>query len=302
MAKVSNAIEILPKIWTAWVRCTSVTDDRQTDGRAIAYSEREHEFTFAKNHGYANRRLRRKNSRFISLSTNVVFSTFSQRDTSITVSRVCSAYAVETEAAFDRPTNVLATDKWSDEPTYTRERTHLCPSPGDSHKRASLYETAGNSAVNKFSTKSFVHLQIWRHCDVTIRDTWALIRNLIRAAFGRCEALSRGILQILYLTVDKYTVSQKTSHLWFAITLTYMNSFWYFFGRNVTDKVSNQIRFTVPPQITCASALPWKTEKHGNHIFHSNAVSVHCENSTSRSLISSVFLTHDSFSRCCMSP
>jgi len=26
------------------------TDDRQTDGRAIAYSEREREFTFAKNH------------------------------------------------------------------------------------------------------------------------------------------------------------------------------------------------------------------------------------------------------------
>jgi len=25
------------------------TDDRQTDGRAIAYSEREREFTFAKN-------------------------------------------------------------------------------------------------------------------------------------------------------------------------------------------------------------------------------------------------------------
>jgi len=39
----------LPKIWTAWVGRTNVTDDRQTtDGRAIAYSEREREFTFAK--------------------------------------------------------------------------------------------------------------------------------------------------------------------------------------------------------------------------------------------------------------
>jgi len=52
MAKVPNAVEILPKIWTAWVRRTSVTDDRQTDtrytdGRAIAYSERKREFTFA---------------------------------------------------------------------------------------------------------------------------------------------------------------------------------------------------------------------------------------------------------------
>ena len=45
MAKVPNAVEILPKISTARVGCTSVTDrqttDRQqTDGQAIAYSER----------------------------------------------------------------------------------------------------------------------------------------------------------------------------------------------------------------------------------------------------------------------
>jgi len=33
-AKVTNAVEILPKIWTAWVGRTSVIDDRQTtDGR-----------------------------------------------------------------------------------------------------------------------------------------------------------------------------------------------------------------------------------------------------------------------------
>jgi len=42
-----------------------------------------------------------------------------------------------------------------------------------------------------------------------------------------------------------------------------------FFGRNVTDKVGNQKRFAMPPQITCASALPGKTGKHENHIFHS---------------------------------
>jgi len=41
MAKVPNAVEISPKIWTAWVLRTNVTDDRQTtDGRATAYSER----------------------------------------------------------------------------------------------------------------------------------------------------------------------------------------------------------------------------------------------------------------------
>jgi len=49
MAKVPNAVQILPKIWTAWVGRMSVTNRRQTDERAIAYSEREREFTFAKN-------------------------------------------------------------------------------------------------------------------------------------------------------------------------------------------------------------------------------------------------------------
>jgi len=41
------------------------------------------------------------------------------------------------------------------------------------------------------------------------------------------------------------------------------------FGRNVTDNVGNQKRFIMPPQIACASALPGKTGKHENHIFHS---------------------------------
>jgi len=50
MAKVPNAAEILSKISPAWEECTSVTDrDRQTDGRATAYSDREREFTFAEN-------------------------------------------------------------------------------------------------------------------------------------------------------------------------------------------------------------------------------------------------------------
>jgi len=33
MAKVPNAVEILPKIWTAWVGRTNVTYDRQTTDR-----------------------------------------------------------------------------------------------------------------------------------------------------------------------------------------------------------------------------------------------------------------------------
>ena len=55
MAKVPHGVEILPKISIAWVRIARTlqtdrqTTDRQTDGRTIAYSELELEFTFAKN-------------------------------------------------------------------------------------------------------------------------------------------------------------------------------------------------------------------------------------------------------------
>ena len=64
-----------------------------------------------------------------------------------------------------------------------------------------------------------------------------------------------------------YTVSQKTSHLWLAITLTQ----WIliFFGRNVTDNVGNQKTFYYVTSNNLCSTLPGKTRKHENHIFHS---------------------------------
>ena len=50
MANVPYGVETLRKISIVWVGCTNVTDDRQTtDGRTMTYSERELEFTFAKN-------------------------------------------------------------------------------------------------------------------------------------------------------------------------------------------------------------------------------------------------------------
>ena len=58
---------------------------------------------------------------------------------------------------------------------------------------------------------------------------------------------------------------------------------------------------TMPHQITCASALPGKTGKRENCIFPSNGVLVHCMNSAT-CLISSIFLTHDLCSCCCMTP
>jgi len=121
-----------------------------------------------------------------------------------------------------------------------------------------------------------------------------------RAMQSTCENIHHWALGVT-VDVHIYTVSQKMSHLCFAITLTYVNIL-ICFGRNVTHKVSNQKYFTIPPQVTYASALPGKTGNTKIAFFHWNGVSVHCQNSTSRSLISSVFLTHDSYSRCCMTP
>jgi len=49
----------------------------------------------------------------------------------------------------------------------------------------------------------------------------------------------------------------KTSHLCLAITWTHVNVFWYFLGRNVTDKVGNQttLYYATSNNLTCASAL-----------------------------------------------
>jgi len=43
-----RTVKKLPKIATSWVGCTNVTDRQTTDGRPMAYSERERKFTSAK--------------------------------------------------------------------------------------------------------------------------------------------------------------------------------------------------------------------------------------------------------------
>jgi len=57
----------------------------------------------------------------------------------------------------------------------------------------------------------------------------------------------------------------KTSHLWLAITLTHVNGFWYFWQK--CYRLSKQSKDTLLCHITCASALPCKTEKRENCIF-----------------------------------
>jgi len=66
----------------------------------------------------------------------------------------------------------------------------------------------------------------------------------------------------------------------------------FFLAGMLPIKYAIRRRFTMPPPITCASALPGKMGKHENHIFHSNDALVHYLNSTS-CWNSSIFLTHD---------
>jgi len=99
--------------------------------------------------------------------------------------------------------------------------------------------------------------------------------------------------------INIYTMSQKTSHLWFAITLTHVKESLYFFCRNVIDKVCNQKTLYYATSINLCFCTTSQNKEMQKLHFSLNAALAHCLNSTS-CLISSIFLTHDSYSCCCM--
>jgi len=126
------------------------------------------------------------------------------------------------------------------------------------------------------------------------------------------------VLTISNLAYNIYTVSQKMSHLWLGITLT-REGILIFLAEMLPIKSVIKRHFTMPPQVTCTSALPGKqfvsdialfvlkrdvklqlTNLANRETPNSNAVVVHFPNSTSCCLISSIFLTYDSC--CCMTP
>ena len=93
-------------------------------------------------------------------------------------------------------------------------------------------------------------------------------------------------------------MSQKTSHVWRLACSNFVRRerILTFFGRNITDKVSNEETLYCATSMTCAFALPGKMEKHENCSLKccSSKCMYYCQNSTSRCLISSIFLTHNS--------
>jgi len=68
------------------------------------------------------------------------------------------------------------------------------------------------------------------------------------------------------------------------------------------DKVSNQKTLYYATSNKLSFCTTWQNGETQKSHFHSNAVLLHCLNSTSCCLISSIFLTYDSYSRCCMTP
>ena len=98
-----------------------------------------------------------------------------------------------------------------------------------------------------------------------------------------------------------YTASQKNVPPLVCYNFDIRERILIFFGRNVTDKVSNQKTLFFATWNNLCFCTTWQNrETRKSHFVHSNAESVHCQKSTSRSLISSVFLTQDSYSRYCM--
>jgi len=108
-------------------------------------------------------------------------------------------------------------------------------------------------------------------------------------------------VQRLIKTID--IVSQKNVPPLVCYNVGIRERILIFFGRHVTNKVSNQkTLYYATSNNLCFYTTCQNGETQKLHFFHSNAVSVHCQNSTSHSLISSVFLTHYSYSRCCTTP
>ena len=68
-----------------------------------------------------------------------------------------------------------------------------------------------------------------------------------------------------------YTVSQKTSYLWFAIVFTYTVRLQQFFAQMLPRKWAIKRYFIFPPQLTSASALPGETGNPEIASFHLNA-------------------------------
>jgi len=73
------------------------------------------------------------------------------------------------------------------------------------------------------------------------------------------------LVHILCIIFVKYTVSQKTAHLW----LDAREPILILFGRNATDKVSSQKMLYCATSNNLCFCITWQNGKYENYIFHS---------------------------------
>jgi len=110
-------------------------------------------------------------------------------------------------------------------------------------------------------SRSNRHLRQTRRYDPSAQFPVRICRRLVRPPWNNNTTGEP------LLVISSYTVPQKTSHLWLAVTLAHVNGFWHFFGRNTSDKESNQNTFFCATSNNLCFWTTVQNGKHENHIF-----------------------------------
>ena len=97
--------------------------------------------------------------------------------------------------------------------------------------------TQESSFRPKEQWQTMVKNQMTSHAPRDHRRTYTKFHNCFTT---RARSHHIKLFEHQSLSLHSTLCLKKTSHLWLAITLMHVNGFWYFFGRNVTDKVGNQ--------------------------------------------------------------
>jgi len=182
MAKVPNVVETLPKISTAWGR-TSVTDRRQTDEWAIAYSEREREFMFAKN---TCSNFVTPINRWYSTSRHIVYC-FCRSRVSVTLStkstKFGSRYLVDRLSEVDEIWQIVSSEiavhQCRDWWTSAQEILHGAPKYWSIKRNAFLVYIVWLSAMKFGSVRGLVNRHFVRGPAIPCGDADALIVNVL---------------------------------------------------------------------------------------------------------------------------
>jgi len=147
----------------------------------------------------------------------------------------------------------------------------LVPGQGSSNLFPNMYcffdlpNTFVRFSVQNYSGRPINHMVIVR-CVVSecwfvlLRQTWCTLVSDKR--FGSYVLQLHLMFFQSCTKLSSYTVSQKTSHPWLAITLTHMNGFWYFWQNCYGETRKSHFSLNwiaIHTQCTCALSY-WKKQ------------------------------------------